>query len=131
MLNSPPYVIMKMRMSDKQKNLASIAGEWLYRAIAVYFLWNIYTDVQSTNKLLPVHNTKIEDIEKKNDSQDQSIEKINKALFVPVFSLPDRKESVYIHGLETKNLMDITENNIVDANNQLNYVDSMLNFKSN
>ena len=44
-----------MGMSAKQKETANIAGDWLYKGLAIYFLWNIYMDV----KQIPVHEERL------------------------------------------------------------------------
>lgn len=93
-------------------------GTWLYRAMAIYFLWNIYLDVST-----------IDVIKSKIEQHDREIDKLQNAVFTQIWikrSTPVEKER---HRKETKMLEEITEDNIASAHTQMNEVDSL--YKTN
>ena len=107
-------------MSAREKETANTAGNWLYRGIAIYFLWNIYLDVQSTNKSSAVYQERL-------DRHEIRINHIEQSLFTPAWDKPDKKhESSYKHQKDTKFLLEYTCENINSALAQLGTVDSFL-----
>jgi hypothetical protein len=111
-------------MSAKQKETAGIAGDWLYRAIAIYFLWNIYTDVQRTNSSSAVYQERL-------DRHEMRLNNIEQSLFAPVWKRDEKKREVSArHTKDTKFLFEYTQENLADLNRLGESADSVLS-KSN
>ncbi len=94
---------MFRRMVQKVKENGTPVGEWLYRGLAIYFLWNIYIDV----KEIPVHSSQIKTLQDKDAKQDDKLQKLEDVIFVPSWERHIRKEA---HLRETnKNIAETTE----------------------
>lgn len=107
-------------MSAKEKETANTAGNWLYRGIAIYFLWNIYLDVQSTNKSSAVYQERL-------DRHETRLNNIEQSVFAPVWDRKDnRHQHSEKHNKDTKFLFEYTCENINSALAQLGAVDSFL-----
>lgn len=101
-----------MTMSKAQKDAA---GTWLYRALAIYFLWNIYLDVAS-----------IDVIKSRVDKHETEIGKLQAAVFTTSILRRSTPAEVVKHNKQTNQLQQFTESNIDSAKEQLNKVDSSL-----
>lgn len=111
-------------MSVKQKETANIAGDWLYRGIAIYFLWNIYTDVQRTNNSSAVYQERL-------DRHEIRLNNIEQSLFAPVWKRDEKKREVSEkHAKDSKFLWEYTQENLADLNRLAESADSVLS-KSN
>lgn len=101
-------------MRAMSKETKDAAGTWLYRALAIYFLWNIYTDVSS-----------IDVIKSKVEKHDQEIAKLQEAVFTHAWIRRSTPEEKRKHQKETKFLEEYTGENIHAAKDQLSEVDSL------
>lgn len=116
---------MNWTMSVKQKETANIAGDWLYRGVAIYFLWNIYTDVQNSNKTAPVFQERL-------DRHELRLNNIEQNMFAPVWEKNDhKKQSSYQHQKDTKFLIEYTEANLASLNALGDRADSLLSHTQN
>lgn len=97
-----------------------MAGNWLYRAIAIYFLWNIYLDVQSTNKSSAVYQERL-------DRHELRLNNIEQNLFVPAYEKYEKRRETSLRDLkESEMIFNYTCDNIAGSIAQLGAVDSFL-----
>lgn len=115
-------------MTKQIKEQSQGLGTWLFRGLAIYFLWNIYQDVAK----IPLINHRLDAHDKVNDRQDDDIKTIRGAVFSPSWDAKNyeqkRQESIR-HEKDTKFLLEYTDQNIADARKQMGVADSHI--KSN
>lgn len=101
-----------MAMSKAQKEEI---GTWLYRGLAIYFLWNIYLDVAS-----------IDVIKSRVDKHENEIGELRAAVFTTSILRRSTPAELKAHNNETAKLQKHTEEIIDSAKNQITQVDSSL-----
>lgn len=108
-----------MRAMTKQiKEQSQGLGTWLFRGLAIYFLWNIYQDVAK----IPLINHRLDAQDKVNDRQDEDIKNLRGAIFVPSWdseSYRQKRQESLKEKKDTKFLLEYTDQNIADARRQL------------
>lgn len=106
-----------MRMSNEQKEKTLRVGEWLYRAVAIFLLSNIYMEVNKVD----VHEERL-------NKHDQSIDRLDNAVFAPSWLREKKREqSINNEKADTNRDVEYTEANLLSSTIQIKQVDSFLN----
>lgn len=82
--------------------------EWIYRAILIAMVGATLIKVDRVS----VHDQQILDLKEDNKKQDEKIDKINNALYIPAFESRAKSDSNLKHLRETKQLIDYTKLNL-------------------
>lgn len=102
------------------KDTKETTGTWLFRGLAIYFLWNIYVD---TSKI-DVIEQRLDAHEKEINGHERDIETLRGMVFSPAWEKQRRQQSLNEELKDSKFMLEYTDANIAASKELLGRVDS-------